>query len=53
LKVRQKLSVTTREMMVVVVERSVMAMTVINHVFVYFDTNTQQPNGEIQSTRPA
>jgi hypothetical protein len=37
---------------VVVVERSLMAMTVINHVFVYFDTNTQQPNDKIQNTRP-
>jgi len=37
---KEKLSVTTRKIMVVVV-RSVMAMTVINQFFVYFDTNTQ------------
>jgi len=40
-------------MVMVAVVRSVMVMTVINKFFVYFDTDTQQPNGEIQSTRPA
>jgi len=36
----------------VVVVVSIMAMTVIIQFFVYFDTDTRQPHGEMQDTRP-
>jgi hypothetical protein len=43
---------TTTETMMVVVVKKLTVVTVIIQFFVYVDTDTQQPNDEIQSTSP-